>query len=124
MSDWPTYKLALEREGLDPAEYLDMEAKLASKVFWDVDTCRAIRSREELAYFANGEIIPAIKSVIARRHEVDRSGRCFNSLVCSWCSFNELCVEEAKGGDVEFMKQTLYRIKGTRMTVPVLEEDV
>lgn len=121
-TDWETYSAALVRNGLDPNDYLEMQEKLAGKVFVDMDTCRAIRADEEVDFHMNKSVIPAVRSI----SNADNIGmRCYNSLVCSGCNYRELCVEDAKGGDTAFMRNTLYKIKGEDDHQDfVLEEDV
>lgn len=119
-TDWETYSAACVEAGLNPEEYrATMAPKLAKKVFWDFDMCHAIRTQEELARHVQTTILPAIATL-----SNPRNTRCYNNLVCDWCGYRELCVGEMKGEDTDFMKQTLYRIKGSEDRIPVLEEDV
>lgn len=121
-TDWETYEAACIEAGLDPAEYAAvMKPKLAGKKFWDFDGCVGLRRPEEIEFHAERTILPAMRQIGQRSVTPIRT---YNDMACSWCGYRELCVSEAKGEDAEFVRGSLYQIKGTRATIPVLEEDV
>ncbi len=124
LTDWQTYEAAIVRNGLKVEDYSEMPAKLADKKFVDIDSCRALRPKSEVEYFWQNEILPAIVAIRDRKPG-EKGGRCFDQMACRTCSFLELCTEEAKGGDTEYLKNSVYRVKGTGdLQAPEMEEDV
>lgn len=122
-TDWPTYEAAVLKSGGNPADYEDMKAKLADASFVDMDSCRTLRSEDEVEYFWQEEIVPALREMKARTKP--GPGRCFNQMECRGCPYRELCVESAKGGDLEYLKRTLFKIKGEddELSTAVVMED-
>lgn len=122
-TDWLTYAKAVLMAGGNPGEYLDMKAKLDGVTFIDVDSCKTLRSEQEIDFFWDNECLPALKE-IQERKTPKPGGRIFDQMTCRGCQYRDLCVEEAKGGDVSWMKENLFQIKGTkRRALEVVFED-
>lgn len=112
------------RVGGDPADYADMLPKLNYRV--SDTTNKAYRSPREVDLLWNQEVIPALSDILDARAGRLKPRRSFVHEVCQSCSNRELCIEELKGGDVAFMKQTRYRNKNEpfkRAALDVIYED-
>lgn len=121
MSDWETYSAAVLAAGLDLADYEDMQEKLSSKVFSDLGSCRAFRSKVEIERVWQSDIMPAVTEIVGG---APRTSRCYFFKSCELCSYQELCIEDAKGGDTEWLLGTRYKKKGERgYLLPIIEED-
>ncbi|MDA3833526.1 MAG: PD-(D/E)XK nuclease family protein [Spirochaetales bacterium] len=95
---WETYKDELVAQGLDPAEYEGMKDKLNNKDFFRRH--QIYRGETEIERFAddmNGKIFDMA-------HSCKHIYRTDNSMICNaMCSFKNLCSEELRGGDVEWI---------------------
>lgn len=119
-TDWETYAAACVEAGLNPDDYKErMLPKLNHKVWFDHTSTRALRSSEEVLRHWDETIVPAAQAILARTRPL----RCFNFFTCSACSYRELCIEDTKQGDVEFLMQTLYKLKGEASSLTVEMED-
>lgn len=107
-TDWETYAAAVRAAGQNPDDYADMVPKLTWKAF-DFDSTRTYRTNEEVERTWSTTIVPAARD-IARRHK--RVYRTANHMTCGMCRFHELCVEDLKGGDVEFVRSTRFKKAG------------
>lgn len=106
---WEAYAAACLANGENPAEYEEeMRPKLAGHVFWDFDSCSAYRTPEEVTRVWNEDIVPTIERVA---NQTIGKRRCFTAKVCEMCSYSELCIEDLKGGDTEFLAKVKYRNK-------------
>lgn len=90
ITDWETYCKALYRHGLDPSDYLDMQVKLADRVFQK--QIRTYRSTETLhAYWSNFlDTIRRIKSA-RRSRNISRN---IGQIHCPRCPVKDLCMAE------------------------------
>lgn len=105
VGDWPTYRAALLEAGLDPADYADMEEKLPA--------CSEFR--RYALYRTDLELLNLVPEIVAAINEVASVNKtiykCNDQLRCKTCQFQELCVEQVKGGDVDFLMATAYQTK-------------
>lgn len=96
-TDWATYEAALLREGLDPAEYVDMRSKLDAKEWFRL--VPQYRTLGECQRTWDSVVVP-----IAR--ELDRGGLApvpvLAKHVCKGCSFIEPCLEKLRGYPASF----------------------
>ncbi len=107
---WEVYSETVREAGLDVGDYLDMKAKLKYRAF--DSSVKAYRSLIELDNIWNDEVLPTVDAIVdAYNAPTQRGGRCFIHEVCSSCEMRELCVEDMKGGDTDFVKITRYRHK-------------
>lgn len=110
---WPRYRRFLEEAGLDPADYKDMEGKLA-----DVEMCRAtreVRSDHMVDQVWDQVVAPSARSIMASLDYED--GREIPSLdpwTCRMCSFQSLCQAELRGYDVQYVLESEYTLKDYR----------
>lgn len=115
---WTSYRRFLEEAGLDPADYADMEGKLA-----DVEMCRATREvrSDEMIDRVWGQVVePAALSI---EYEVETyeigidHGKLIPSMdpwTCRMCSFQSLCQAELRGYDADYIRETEYTLKSHR----------
>ena len=92
-TDWKTYREAVEDNGYDAADYLDMQEKLAGKVFWreQVITRPAERLAEDRAALYDVSVDLMAKN--------KRIYMCDSPFLCTSCQFKELCLESVRGRD-------------------------
>lgn len=102
ISDWPTYEVALLGAGLDPADYEDMQEKLA-----DVEFFRPLMVVRT----------PAITAVLwdnlieqAQRIQAAQSYPRSYGYPCRFCQFSTWCQAELYGYDTEDLLLTQYEI--------------
>jgi len=108
---WEVYAQACEDNGLDPQDYVDMRDKLKYRPF--DSSVRAYRSRLELESLWEKTLVPLCEEIAEAHKATDRNdGRCFISEVCSSCEMKELCIEEMKGGDAEYVQIANFRHEG------------
>lgn len=110
-STWEIYEGVVLENGGDPNDYLDMKPKLTYK---SSDTSvRAYRSKKELENIWTDVVERTVAEIKVARYDAAHNSRhiqrCFTHEVCTSCQYKELCVEELKGGDAEFVKKTRYR---------------
>lgn len=122
ISDWPTYERALKRAKLDPAEYEDMKEKLAGKSFWRYS--RAYRTRQEIEGVWE-DVRAAAGDLQIYLNAGGRPYRTLASRVCAGCTVRDLCMEELRGGDVEFIRATQFRTadEPNKYVQPEFEEE-
>lgn len=107
---WEVYSDAVRRSGGDPKDYTDMIPKLNYRVY--DSSVRAYRSPLELERTWNMDVMPAVDAIIEADGKTMIGGRCFVHEICTACEMKELCIEELKGGDSEFVQITKYRKEG------------
>lgn len=109
---WPRFRRFLEEAGLDPADYGDMEGKLA-----DVEMCRAtkeIRS-DEMIDLVWGEVVERASCSISRAlHLGDWCIPSMDPWTCRLCSFQSLCQAELRGYDADYIRETEYTLRSHR----------
>lgn len=94
-TDWETYKARLLERGLDPANYAEMEDKLSGFEFFKRDYI--YRPPSEVKQFTEG-MQQKVWELSATRKRIYR---CDSFINCSGCDYRELCIEQAKGRDVQ-----------------------
>ena len=126
-STWDIYSGVVLENGGNPADYEDMKSRLTYK---PSDTSvRAYRSKQELENIWTIVVVQTVREIKearakARDGEQDRLHRCFVHEVCGSCQYKELCIEELKGGDSEFVKKTRYRHKDEPAgSLPIIFEE-
>lgn len=107
MCTWPRYREALIAAGLDPADYTEMEGKLAG-----VEMSREIREvrSDEMLERVWVQIVMPTALEVRRRREWQTAGvpmQCVPALDpmrCRLCSYAELCQAELRGYDADFVR--------------------
>lgn len=109
---WPLYSQFLRDHGLDPADYAEMEEKLA-----DVELHRAtfeFRSEETMRHVWEEVIVPSAYA-IRRAHRDDvRKVPAMFPWNCKGCAFTELCQAELRGYDADWIRENAFTGKKHR----------
>lgn len=108
ITDWPTYKAAIEENGFNVADYLEMEAKLATVRFYErhyVD-----RTDAQIANFAD-EMLRRTGDMRRKNAAIYMSPSAGN---CSSCPYRDLCTAKLRGHDLRDYVSTLYRPRTKR----------
>lgn len=98
---WDVYRNALLANNLDPVCYLEMKDKLDVEFF-----------RQTYVY-RNRQQVQAIWDEIVRKTAVEMRDnpsyvRNLGSLGCRSCGIKEYCMEDLRGGDIEYMLETMF----------------
>lgn len=104
-TDWATYKQALIDQGLDPADYSEMQDKLDTQWF---KMTELVFSDEEVDAAWNEIIVPAAREMIEHRGPYYRSMTPWN---CRYCAYREVCLSELRGYDYEYLLNTNFERK-------------
>ena len=107
MCTWPRYREALIEAGLDPADYEEMEGKLAG-----VEMSREIREvrSDEMLERVWGQVVVPTAMEVRRKREWQPLGvpmQCVPALDpmrCRLCPYAELCQAELRGYDADFVR--------------------
>jgi hypothetical protein len=120
-TDWDTYKAAVLSVGGNPADYADMELKLAGIKLFDLDSCTAYRPEEMIDSVWENEILPAVDLITKTKPET--SLRCFDFGTCNYCEMQAICQAELYDEDTSIMLNSLYKKKGETSQLIIIEED-
>jgi len=107
---WEIYRSALIEVGLDPVDYMGMEAKLSA-----VNPIKRVEFKK-----TNLEVHNYMKDIMNRirilkyRKRYHVWNRCDDKIKCTTCSHKELCLEFLKGGDTKWILDNYYKEKGTK----------
>lgn len=127
-TDWATYERCLIDKGLDPAQYQDMKEKLKDKQFFDFDQTKARRSMDEILRAWDEIIIPASHEIrhnkFMSKHSKCQALRTMNWSTCQSCNHLDYCTEDLRGGDLEYLRSSKYKLKGEESFVQVVVEDI
>jgi hypothetical protein len=126
-SDWETYRQAVIDNGEDEKDYEDMKLKLDKKKWFDINECKTRRTPEEIRRVWDSVIIPASHRIIQNKQSGKEAIRAMNHFNCKNCDMLEYCIEDLKGGDLEFLMCTNYKLKGELSHTEIiveLEDDV
>lgn len=107
---WDHYRRFVEERGLDPADYAEMEEKLA-----DVEWFRATleyRNADTVRRIWDGIVVPASWGI--RRAAMGGNRRALFPWNCRGCQFRELCQAELRGYDADFVRGSQYTRKAHR----------
>lgn len=102
-TDWETYRLAVIEAGLDPSNYLDMEAKLADYRFFN--PLHSYRTQAELDTIWSSIVEGVADEINAekKRFKHDRGHvpiRSMKHLNCQSCQYREICTQSLSGYDL------------------------
>lgn len=101
-TDWRTYEATVREHGNDPADYLDMQEKLADKEF--SRTYRIYRSKGQIDHYIK-ELRMVASDISATRTRVYPSE---NPVICSGCAYRDLCQEVARGRDPKHIIESSF----------------
>jgi hypothetical protein len=118
-TDWDTYRQTVIEAGKDPDDYEQMKNKLETKKFEDAHSLRAFRSREELERVWSMVVMPVAKSLMIGN--IKRIP--IMSYPCMRCDYRELCTENLKGGDTEYIKSFNFHKIGSKPKKIQFEDD-
>jgi hypothetical protein len=110
--DWETYEQAVIDNGEDPNNYVDMKIKLDNKKWYDIEECKTRRTPEEIQRVWDSVIIPVAHKILENKQSGKEAIRAMNHFNCKNCDMLEYCVEDLKGGDLDFLMCTNYKHKG------------
>lgn len=99
---WDVYAKELEKHGLNPMDYLDMQSKLEVNEF--NRRTKIITSDIEKKNFVLD--LQRVAWEMTKRTSHLYGAYDFN---CRGCDFKEICVENLKGGDIEFIIENSFR---------------
>lgn len=119
-STWEVYKGALLSRGLNPEDYLEMKDKLTTEFFRHSYSYRNI---VEITNTWNDVILNASDAIVNDKHFL----RDLGSLSCRNCWLADYCMEELRGGDLEYLLESVYMKRPDRVDndeqVIMLEEE-
>ena len=101
---WEVYAQACIDNGLDPKDYeAEMKPKLRDVAFYAYS--KAYRKEKEINNSWNDIIMVAIRDMDRRSVTV----RSMNTFQCPGCPYNRVCMEDLRGGDVEYIIKEEYQ---------------
>ena len=109
---WNRYRRFLEEAGLDPADYAEMEEKLA-----DVEMCKATREvrSDKMVDLVWWQVVePAACSISGSLMRGDVCIPSMDPWTCRLCSFQSLCQAELRGYDADYIRETEYTLRSHR----------
>ncbi len=104
--DWTTYLDTINKMGLNPADYAEMEEGLPKFERWTWTR----RSKLELRNTWH-EIEMMAARIVESHHDTRPQPRVLNPTICRSCDMRHLCMAELKGKDHDHIRQTLYQIR-------------
>ena len=104
ITDWETYSQFVRDAGQDPADYVEMQAKLSEIEFWRMSY--AYRGDRETQAIWDSCVKPVAAEISA--NEDIRLRRTIKHMTCKGCFVRSYCWEEMRGGDLKFLEQTEY----------------
>jgi len=118
---WEVYKEALLENGLDPADYVDMQMKLENNKF--VDRSYIYRTNKELNNFIE-ETAHVMHAIVDQDPDT-----CYRTPTrdCKWdCKeFHELCIMDLKGLDTTYYKERAFVTRQSgRDTEPTEDQEL
>lgn len=117
VTDWGTFRAAVEANGQDPAEYADVKAKLGP--FDRID--RYLRTEDELDA-AWHTVMTAAHDISATIERGAAPSRLLNPyLGCSGCSHRTYCEADMAGADLAYLLATKYTDDVQEREYPTLE---
>ncbi len=105
MCDWPTYRQFVIDHGQDPNDYGDMQLALQGVAFWAIE--RHYRGEQEISNYGE-ELKRRVWDIVRKKKHIYRSESMIN---CRMCMYRDLCLEEIKGGDVDWFLENAFRPK-------------
>lgn len=115
-TDWDTYRAALIREGIEPAEYEDMRLKLVGKKFYHQSrTYRSVLSLDRAwAEFVENVsyMLDSLPLFEQRHHRNGHAPRRISSFSCPRCPMQAFCMQEYNGQDASTLIGTQYQKSG------------
>lgn len=106
-STWQVYQGALLEAGLDPKDYMEMKDKLTAEFF-----------RQSYSFRSDTEVLNTWNDVMLRSANTMANNplgiRNLGSLSCRSCWARDYCMEELRGGDIDYLMKTEYMPKSKR----------
>ncbi len=120
---WEMYEQTLIENGLDPADYIEeMKPKLESVQWFRM--AKAYRNQQEIDAVWNEIVLPGAAKVTRDRSNPQFLTRNMNFFNCNGCAYKDLCLEELRGGDTEFIKKARFSvIGGKEEPAPIVEAE-
>jgi hypothetical protein len=108
VTDWHTYKQAIEAHGFNVADYWEMEAKLSTVKFYERHCID--RTSAQVSMFAEDMLQRTID--MRRRNKSIYMTPSRNN--CTSCPFRDLCTAKLRNHDLDDYMKTLYRPRTKR----------
>jgi hypothetical protein len=102
---WPIYRAALVANGLDPRDYLEMQAKLDTAFSRET---REPRAEKVVETIWNQLVVPAAMSMAVGMAPTPRTGMFNGAITCNGCWARAFCLSEFRGDDIDFLLSTDY----------------
>jgi hypothetical protein len=109
LTDWPTYQQTVVEAGEDPANYVEMMAKLSDVEFFKM--IPAFRADREVQGIWDQIVVPTAGAIKQKRDHYIRSLGTFN---CNGCEFRTLCLEDLRGNDTTYILERDFQQPGER----------
>ena len=114
--DWDTYRAAIEQHGMIESDYAHLKDRFNYKFF---NLLKMYRTPEEVTNIWRQIVMPIARSITSVSEA--KEGTSLDALVrhldvrrCGFCWFKDLCHEELRGGDIEWIRKSQYKKKGER----------
>lgn len=119
--DWGTYKQAINDHGMIEDDYIHLKDKFNYKFF---NLLKMYRSPEEVANIWRQVVMPtarAIWRILEPTEDIslDFLVRHLDVRRCGYCWFKDLCHEELRGGDTDWIRKSQYKRKGERVAYDI-----
>jgi hypothetical protein len=130
VTDWETYRKALLKNGLNPADYQDMREALQDRVFQRAD--RYYRTKKERKRVVLNVLRTVDQIREGQGHYIKSGGkesvyaRNLNPFTCVSCKIRSYCLADLRGHDTDFLRRTEYMREGEQAfysSVEFLEDD-
>jgi len=128
-TDWPTYRQTVIDSNNDPNDYLDMMEKLLLKEFFRKSL--AYRGPQEVQNIWDEIVVPASLDMANQNTQDNLFYRNMNYMNCKMCGMTDYCLEDLRGGDIEFLLKTQYitlaeleKLRATEKLEEELEEEM
>jgi hypothetical protein len=106
-TDYDTYMQAIVENGLDPADYQEELDRASKNVYF---------KRVRLPHPPKVMVESVLTDFVNTAKEIESGNNQVRSLSkdCKMCSYYQLCHAEIRGHDADFLKKSLYTLRGER----------
>lgn len=104
---WEMYRDTVIENGLDVADYEDMQDKLKDMEF--IKLSRAFRTHEELERTWDTVFVRSVNQIKNQTLLPEPPPRSIGYMNCNFCQFRDICIEDLKGRDTEDLKNQFQR---------------
>lgn len=120
---WEVYEAALIEAKLDPDDYIEEMKPKLDAVQW-FRQAKAYRNKQEVDAVWEKIVLPGAEKIIRDRENPRLLTRNMNFFNCNGCAYKDLCLEDLRGEDVEFIKKARFSIIGGKEEpAPIVEAE-